>query len=111
MFASAQLEAISARFFDVSSCYNGTVCLSSADAASIPPKDISIQLKKRLNNIATNINNQALKKSILSAKFKWEFVEDGVVNYSDKSAHFVVYATKNKISKLLKNSQRKLAAL
>ncbi len=101
MLAATQLEVMSARFFDVSSTYNGVYSLSSSDAEIIDPIRISKEFKASLTTLAQQSNNEEFKNNLLSAKYKWEFVEDGVVSYSDQSAMFIVYATKNKISKVL----------
>lgn len=109
LLAQVEIQAITARFFDVSSSYNGTISLSPQDASKLEPKMASKQFKARLDVLAKS-SNGAHGKSIQSAKSKWEFVEDSVVNYSDQSAYFLVYATKNKISKVLRSVGDSLAA-
>ena len=109
LLAQVEIQAITARFFDVSSSYNGTISLSPQDASKLEPKSASKQFKARLDVLA-NASNGAHSKHIQSAKSKWEFVEDSVVNYSDQSAYFLVYATKNKISKVLQSVGGTLAA-
>ena len=101
LLANAQMEAISARFFDISSTYNGTVSLFTSDLEKLNPFIINKELKNTLDNLAQASENKSLRKSLQSAKFKWEFVEESVVNYSDQSAYFVVYATKNRIHQVL----------
>ena len=68
----------------------------------------SKQFKARLEQLAQS-SDRAESKRILSAKEKWEFVEESVVNYGDQSAFFLVYATKNKIAKVLQATQSGLA--
>mgnify|MGYP005991436075 CR=1 FL=1 len=103
-FTLVQLEAVIARFFDISSTYNGTVSLSNSDLEMLDPKVVSKEFKQSLDELASA--GLGLKaKDIRSAKFKWEFIEESVVNYSDESAYFLVYATKNKISKVLSSGQ------
>ncbi len=101
LLAATQLEAMSARFFDISSTYNGVFSLSSKEAAIINPIKISEEFKNSLTRLAQKSDDEAFKKRLMSAKYKWEFVEEGVVSYSDQSALFLVYATKNKINKAL----------
>ncbi|MGR6872620.1 hypothetical protein ACU6U9_10010 [Pseudomonas sp. HK3] len=108
LLAQVEVQAITARFFDVSSTYNGTNSLAPYDADKLKPKVASEQFKARLDRLAQSLG-QASAKRVLSAKAKWEFVENSVVNYSDQSAYFLVYATKNKISKVLQNVQTSLA--
>ena len=83
----------------MSSSCNVTISLSTQDARKLEPKSASKQYKARLEVLA-NASNGAHSKHIQSAKSKWEFVEDSVVNYSDQSGYCLVYATKNKISKV-----------
>lgn len=103
-FTLVQLEAVIARFFDISSTYNGTFSLSNSDLEMLDPKVISKEFKQALDDLA-NLGVGVGAKDIRSAKFKWEFIEESVVNYSDESAYFLVYATKNKISKVLSSGQ------
>lgn len=104
LLAQVEVQAITARFFDVSSSYNGTISLSPQDASKLAPKAASKQFKARLDQLAQS-SDRAESKRILSAKEKWEFVEESVVNYGDQSAFFLVYATKNKIAKVLQSAQ------
>ncbi len=104
LLANAQMEAISARFFDISSTYNGTFSLFTSDLEKLNPAIINEELKNTLDSLAQTSTDKATKKRIQSAKFKWEFVEESVVNYSDQSAYFVVYATKNRVNRVLGKS-------
>lgn len=110
LVAQVEIQAITARFFDVSSSYNGTVSLSPQDAAKLEPKAASKRFKARLDNLVASSPRTPHSKNITSAKSKWEFVEDSVVNYSDQSAYFLVYATKNKIAKVLQSVNLSIAA-
>lgn len=105
LLASAQVETLIARFFDVTTSYNGTVSLSPIDAEKVDPKTISQQFDKAMESLASSTQDAGLKKQISSALYKWKFIEDSVVNYSDESAHFLVYATKNKIHKVLSQNE------
>ncbi len=108
LLAAVQMEAMSARFFDIATTYNGTLSLSVRDSEQVAPKPMSKAFKITLSQMAVN-SDKNLAKSLLKAKSKWEFVEESVVNYSDASAYFLVYATKSKIHKVLNQSQRLLA--
>jgi hypothetical protein len=109
LVAQVEVQAITARFFDVSSSYNGTISLSPQDAAKLEPKAASKKFKARLDALVKSSRRDAYSKRITSAKEKWEFVEDSVVNYSDQSAFFLVYATKNKIAKVLQSVSASVA--
>ena len=105
LLASAQVETMIGRFFDVTTSYNGTISLSPIDAEKVDPKIISVQFDKAMEHLKATSKDAALKKQIQSALYKWQFIEESVVNYSDASAHFLVYATKNQISKVLSQNQ------
>ena len=108
LLAAAQMEAMSARFFDIAAAYNGANSLSIQDADKVPSKAMTKAFKGTLLNIASS-SDKKVAKSLLAAKSKWEFVEESVVNYSDASAYFLVYATKSGINKVLTKTQRLLA--
>lgn len=110
LLAQVEVQAITARFFDVSSSYNGTISLSPQDAEKLEPKAASERFKARLDNLAQSPQGSQWAKKIASAKGKWEFVEDSVVNYSDENAFFLVYATKKKIAKVLQSASVSLAS-
>lgn len=110
LLAQVEVQAITARFFDVSSSYNGTISLSPQDAEKLEPKAASERFKARLDNLAQSPQGSQWAKKIASAKGKWEFVEDSVVNYSDENAFFLVYATKKKIAKVLQSTSVSLAS-
>ncbi len=101
LLTTVQVEALAARFFDVSSSYDGTESLFSTDMSKLNPQSITIEVKSRLTSLASGSVNTGEKNGLTSAKSKWEFVENSVVNYQGQSAYFVVYATKNKIHKVL----------
>jgi len=109
LLAAAQAETLIARFFDVTTSYNGTISLSPIDAEKVDPKTISQQFDASLTQLIKNTQDNGLKKQIESALYKWKFIEESVVNYSDASAHFLVYATKNKIHQVL--SQNRLVSV
>jgi hypothetical protein len=109
LLAQVEVQAITARFFDVSSTYNGTNSLAPSDADRLQPKVVSEHFKARLDQLAKQADSSTSKR-ILGAKEKWMFVENSVVNYSDQSAYFLVYATKNKIAKELESARLTLAA-
>jgi len=106
LLALVEVQVITARFFDVASSYNGTVSLSLSDVQKMEPKATSKQFKQRIMKLAESNIDKRQAKNLISAKEKWEFVEESVVNYSDESAYFLVYATKNKIAKVLQNFNR-----
>ncbi len=101
LLTMVQVEALSARFFDISSTYNGTESLFSGDMRKFNPQAISKDLNSRLSSLASSSANTSLKNGLAGAQSKWKFVENSVVNYQKKSAYFVVYATKNKIHQVL----------
>ncbi len=101
LLSLVQIEALSARFFDISSTYDGTESLFSTDIAKLNPQTVSADFKATLTELAQLSENTAMKSKLSSAKSKWQFVENSVVNYRGQSAYFVVYATKNKIQKAL----------
>jgi hypothetical protein len=103
--AAAQVETLIGRFFDISTSYNGTISLSPIDAEKVDTKAVSAQFTQLMTEMIESDRTPQVKKQIKSALYKWQFVEDSVVNYSDASAHFLVYATKNKISKVLNQNQ------
>lgn len=101
LLTSVQVEALAARFFDISSTYDGTESLFTSDMKKLNPQIISADVKGRLVSLASSSSEAGMKNSLASAKSKWEFVENSVVNYKGQSAYFVVYATKNKIHQVL----------
>jgi len=98
-WASAQVDTMVARFFDISTSYNGTISLSPLDAEKVNLKVIAAEFQNNMDYLGKLQPER--KKSLDSALFKWRFVEESVVNYSDASAHFLVYATTNKIRQAL----------
>jgi len=96
-----QLEALSARFFDVSSSYNVKVAIFASDQNKLDPKTTNRAFKKNLDTLASMSDSAAAKRQLASVKSKWEFVENSVVNNEGHGAYFVVYATKNKIQQAL----------
>lgn len=104
LLSAVQMEAISARFFDISSLFNVKVSIFTSDKNKLDPKNISHDFKQNLDVLASMSESASAKRKLASAKSKWEFVEKSVVDYEGHGAYFVVYATKNKI-------QRSLASL
>jgi hypothetical protein len=102
-FALLQLECIVARFYDVASSIVGRLALSVTESKILNPVTVSNEFKASLQGIMDRSSNQKLIKNIVSAKYKWEFIEESVVSYSDQSAHFLVYATKKKIKEVLES--------
>jgi len=96
-----QLEALSARFFDVSSSYNVKVAIFASDQNKLDPKTTNRAFKQNLDTLASMSDSAAAKRQLASVKSKWEFVENSVVNNEGHGAYFVVYATKNKIQQAL----------
>jgi hypothetical protein len=104
-FALVQMESVIARFFDISSVYNGTYSLSNSDLSMLDPKTVSEEFKQSIDTLMKLSGKGQTSRDLKSAKYKWEFIEESVVNYSDQSAFFLVYATKNKIQKVLSAGQ------
>jgi hypothetical protein len=102
-FALLQLECIVARFYDIASNIVGKLSLSNTESKILNPVTVSNEFKATLQSIIDISNNPGLVKSIISAQYKWEFIEGSVVTYSDQSAHFLVYATKKKIKEVLES--------
>jgi len=96
-----QLEALSARFFDVSSSYNVKVAIFASDQNKLDPTTTNRAFKSNLDTLASMSDSTATKRQLASVKSKWEFVENSVVNYEGHGAYFVVYATKHKIQQAL----------
>ena len=109
-FALVQMESIIARFFDISSVYNGTYSLNASDAEKINPKVISQEFKQSMDQLMSRSTDETKIRQLTSAKYKWEFIEESVINNSDQSAFFLVYATKNKIKKVLESGPEQLSA-
>ncbi len=101
LLSVVQMEAVSARFFDVSSSYNVKVSIFASDTNKLDPKVVSSDFKKNLDTLANMNGDAATKRQLTSVKSKWEFIENSVVNYEGHGAYFVVYATKNKIQQAL----------
>jgi hypothetical protein len=108
-FALLQLESIVARFYDVASSIVGRLSLSVTQSKILNPVTVSNEFKATLQGIVDRSSNQKLIKNIVSAKYKWEFIEESVVTYSDQSAHFLVYATKKKIKEVLESGIKQIA--
>jgi hypothetical protein len=101
LLSVVQMEALSARFFDVSSSFNVKISIPASDVSKLPPKSINNDFKTNLDTLASMSDSEAAKRQLASIKSKWEFVENTVVNYEGHGAYFVVYATKNKIQQAL----------
>jgi hypothetical protein len=99
--ALLQLESIIARFYDIASVYDGMNSFNPQDLEKLDPKIINQEFKATLDALAEKSSNKAHVKSLKSAKYKWQFIEESVTDYNDQSAYFLVYATKKKISKVL----------
>ncbi len=109
LLAVVKLESMVARFFDLSSSVNGSFSLTLSDANQLDPKKISAQFKQILDQL-TQESQYPSNKQLLRAKQKWLFIEQGVINFSQKSPNFIVYATKQSIRKTLLASSKKLHA-
>ncbi|OUR93239.1 hypothetical protein A9Q81_15375 [Gammaproteobacteria bacterium 42_54_T18] len=101
LLSTVQVEAVAARFFDVSSSFLGTYHLQQEDIDKLNPEKISDDFKKRMDRLAVGSDDDLFKKDLLSVKYKWQFVEDSLVGYSQNRAYFLVYATKKVIAKTL----------
>lgn len=101
LLSVVQMEAIAARFFDVSSLFNVKVSIFSSDKNKLNPKEISQTFKRNLDVLAEMSKSEATKRKLASVKSKWEFVESSVIDYEGNGAYFLVYATKNRIQKEL----------
>jgi hypothetical protein len=98
---AAQIEVISARFYDIASTYDGAESLSNRDFESINPQLISIEIKQQLKMLSHLTQDKKIEDQINSVKYKWSFVENTLVNHQEKSAYFLVYATKTTLDKTL----------
>ncbi len=110
LLSQVQVEAISARFFDVSSGFLGTYHLQQEDITKLNPQLITIEFKKQVDQLVAESHDAAFKKDLLSAKYKWQFIEDSVVEYSQNRAYFLVYATKKVIGKVLERNYSQISA-
>ena len=100
--AKTQIEAVSARFYDIASTYDGAESLSNADFNKLNSKLVSQEVKDNLTWLTSEAPDSASQGKLKSIKFKWEFVEESVTNHQNQSAYFLVYATKNNISDAFK---------
>ena len=100
--ARTQIEAVSARFYDIASTYDGTESLSNADFNKLNSKLVSQEVKDKLARLTSEAPDKASKGKLKSIKFKWEFVEESVTDHQNQSAYFLVYATKNNIGDAFK---------
>lgn len=103
--ALTQVETMIARFFDISTSPTGTSTLSPVDEKTVNLPTIGKEFNQVMNNMIKAPFYQSYAKKLSSAHYKWKFIEKSVVNYSNESAHFLVYATKNKINKALSIGQ------
>ena len=104
LLLSAQVETMTGRFFDISTGHKGTLALTPNDVEKVDLHSMSAHLKQSLQDLSNGTGEEALKRKLKSALLKWEFVEKSVVDYSGLGAHYVVYATKNHITKVLSDS-------
>ena len=104
LLRSTQVETMTGRFFDISTGHKGTLALTPNDVDKVDLHIMSAQLKEALNKLAGATHDDALKRKLKSALLKWEFIEKSVVDYSGLGAHYVVYATKNHITKVLSDN-------
>lgn len=105
MLALTQVETMIARFFDISTSPTGTSTLSPVDEKTVNLPTIGKEFNQIMDNMVKAPFYQSHAKKLSSAHYKWKFIEKSVVNYSNESAHFLVYATKNKINKALSIGQ------
>ena len=100
--AKTQIEAVSARFYDIASTYDGAESLSNADFDKLNSKLVSQEVKGTLDNLTNEAPDSVSQGNLKSIKFKWEFVEESVTDHQNQSAYFLVYATKNNINNAFK---------
>ena len=105
MLALTQVETIIARFFDVSTALTGNLSLSLIDREKVDSPIIGAQFNQIITDMIKTPFYHQHAKNLSSAHFKWKFIEKTVVNFSNESAHFLVYATKNNIHKALSMGQ------
>ena len=100
--AKTQIEAVSARFYDIASTYDGAESLSNADFDKLNSKLVSQEVKGNLDQLTTEAPDESSLSNLKSIKLKWEFVEESVIDHQNQSAYFLVYATKNNINNAFK---------
>ncbi len=96
-WAAFQLDILCARFFDVANSPQGASSISPSDEGSININLINNQLNKALTYFVKHSPPEEGFR-FKSAKIKWNFIENSVINYSLKAAPFLIYETKRKIS-------------
>lgn len=103
-------EAMIARFFDVSSALYGSMSVSASKDA-LKPEIIAKRFNDKLDRMQDMPISGQVKRKLRKVKTKWAFIEDSVINYSDKAAYLLVYYNKNQIYKALSKSQTILAGV
>jgi hypothetical protein len=68
-------------------------------------------MKMRLTKLQGIVTDPKITKNLRSIANKWRFIESSVIHYNQESAFMLVYYNKNKISKLINRSQRRIASL
>jgi len=104
------VEAMVARFFDVSSALYGSMAIS-ASQDTLRPEEVAKKLRVKLARMIEMPISDKVKRKLKSVNTKWAFIEESVVNYTDKAAYLLVYYNKTQISKALNKSQSMLAGV
>jgi hypothetical protein len=104
------VEAMVARFFDVSSALYGSMAIS-ASQDTLKPDEVAKKLRVKLTRMMDMPISDKVKRKLRSVDTKWSFIEESVVNYTDKAAYLLVYYNKNQINKALSKSQSMLAGV
>ncbi len=103
------IEVISARFYDISSSLYGGQSITSEDSI-IDPKKISSKFKHDLTTMKNSPEATPFRKQLNLIEGKWNFIEEGVIDYEAQSAYLLVYYNKRKINKLFNSSEKILMA-
>ena len=105
---SLSVEVMSARFFDIANALYGTLSISNQDVIIDAPK-MAKALTLRLKAMQKMKLSGKVKKNLKTVAKKWAFIEDSVANYKGEAPYLLVYYNKQKISRLLNQSQQLLA--
>jgi len=105
---SLSVEVMSARFFDIASALYGTISISNKDVVIDAPK-MAKAFNLRLKYLQKLKLAGKVKKNLKIVEKKWSFIEGSVTNYNVKAPYLLVYYNKEKIGRLLNQSQGLLA--
>ena len=98
------IEVLSARYFDVVSSISTNTARAFLEDETFSEKRVAKEIDKTIASLYSHAGDKALNKNMRDIEVKWKFIENSVVDHSNKSAVLTVYYNINKISSLLKKS-------